>query len=222
MHWRVYALHVPRLRVHAISMSVDGYVAGPDQDVDHPLGVGGERLHQWIYATRSFKRMVGADGGERGVDDDYFAAGFDGIGSTIIGRNMFGPVRGPWSTPRWDGGWGDVPPYHHDVYVLTNHERAPLVMDGGTTFHFVTEGPERALELARASAGPLDVRLGGGAQTIREYLALGVVDEMHVALSPVLLGDGERLFVDGDTYANLDCVKCEATDAATHFTFAAR
>ena len=203
-------------------MSLDGYVAGPGQDAEHPLGVGGERLHEWVYATRSFKRMIGAQGGESGLDDDFFAAGFDGIGATIMGRNMFGPVRGPWTSPAWDGWWGDSPPYHHDVYVLTHHEREPLVMEGGTTFHFVTEGPARALELAKDVAGDLDVRLGGGAYTIREFLALGLVDELHIALTPVLLGSGERLFLEGATYANMECVSSVATNKATHFTLMAQ
>jgi len=203
-------------------MSLDGYVAGPSQDVEHPLGVGGERLHEWIYATASFQRMIGADGGEFGVDEDVFAAGFDGVGATIMGRNIFGPVRGPWSSPAWDGWWGDTPPFHHDVFVLTHHARAPLVMDGATTFHFVTEGRQRALALAKEAAGALDVRLGGGAHTIREFLALGLIDELHIALSPVLLGSGERLFVDGDDDANLTCAASVATTKATHFTLVAR
>ena len=203
-------------------MSLDGYVAGPGQDLEHPLGVGGERLHEWIYATQTFKRMVGADGGELGLDDDYFAAGFNGVGATIMGRNMFGPVRGPWTFPAWDGWWGASPPFHHDVFVLTHHERSPLVMQDATTFHFVTGGPVRALEMAKDAAGDLDVRLGGGAATIREYLALGLVDELHVALTPVLLGSGERLFAEGVTYTNLECVSVVATNKATHFTLMAQ
>ena len=211
----------PRLRVHALSMSLDGYVAGPSQDLEHPLGVGGEQFHRWIFATRTGRRVIlGEDGGTTGPDDDAVAAGFDGIGATVMGRNMFGPVRGRWSDTDWRGWWGDEPPFGHDVFVLTHHAREPLEMDGGTTFHFVTEGPERALDLARAAAGDRDVRLGGGAATIRQYLDLGLVDELHLALVPALLGTGERLFEGGAAAASLHCTGMEPGDGAVHIHLA--
>ena len=188
---------MPKLRVHGMSMSLDGYVAGPDQDLEHPLGVGGPRLHEWIFETRTGREMIGEPGGTTGVDDDFLAAGFDGIGAWVMGRNMFGPVRGGWGSEEWNGWWGDDPPYHCDVFVLTHHPRPPVEMDGGTTFHFVTSGIEDALVRAFAAADGADVRLGGGAATVREYLRAGLVDDLHLAVAPVLLGGGERIF-DGD------------------------
>lgn len=185
---------MPGVRVHSLAMSVDGYVAGPDQSLDRPLGVGGERLHDWAFATRSFHRMHGTPGGEEGIDDDWVARGDDGIGATIMGRNMFGPVRGPWPDGAWKGWWGDDPPFRHPVFVLTHHPRAPVVMKGGTTFHFVTDGIEAALDRAIDAAGGLDVRIGGGASTVQQYLQAGLIDELHVAVVPILLGAGERLF----------------------------
>ena len=188
---------MPKLRVHAMSMSLDGYVAGPDQSLEHPLGVGGRRLHEWIFETRTGREMIGETGGTTGVDDDFLAAGFDGIGAWVLGRNMFGPVRGDWGSEDWNGWWGDDPPYHCDVFVLTHHPRPPVAMDGGTTFHFVTSGIDDALARAFAAAHGADVRLGGGAATVREYLRAGLIDDLHVAITPVLLGGGERIF-DGD------------------------
>jgi dihydrofolate reductase len=188
---------MPKLRVHGMSMSLDGYVAGPDQTLEHPLGVGGSRLHEWIFETRTGREMIGEAGGTTGVDDDFLAAGFDGIGAWVLGRNMFGPVRGDWGNEDWNGWWGDDPPYHCDVFVLTHHARPPVEMDGGTTFHFVTSGIEDALARAFAAADGADVRLGGGAETVREYLRAGLIDDLHVAITPVLLGGGERIF-DGD------------------------
>jgi dihydrofolate reductase len=177
---------VTELRVHNLSMSLDGYVAGPAQSVDHPLGVGGERLHDWMFAEPREPTAV---------DDRFRARGTEGIGATIMGRNMFGPVRGGWdAAPEWRGWWGEDPPFHHDVFVLTHHARPPLPMDGGTTFHFVTDGIEAALERATAAADGAHVRLGGGAATVQEYLRAGLVDELHVVVVPVLLGGGERLF----------------------------
>jgi dihydrofolate reductase len=187
---------MPKLRVHSVAMSLDGYVAGPRQGPDDPLGVGGTQLHEWVFATRYGRAMLGEDGGEEGLDDEFLQRGNDNIGATIIGRNMFGPVRGPWPDDTWRGWWGDEPPYHHPVFVLTHHAREPLTMLGGTTFHFVTDGIEAALARAYDAAGGRDVRLGGGAATIRQYLRAGLVDELHVAVVPVLLGDGERLFED--------------------------
>ena len=188
---------MPKLRVHAMSMSLDGYVAGPDQSLEHPLGVGGQQLHEWIFETRTGREMIGETGGTTGVDDDFLAAGFDGIGAWVLGRNMFGPVRGDWGSEDWNGWWGDDPPYHCDVFVLTHHPRPPVAMDGGTTFHFVTSGIDDALARAFAAADGADVRLGGGAATVREYLRAGLIDDLHVAITPVLLGGGERIF-DGD------------------------
>jgi dihydrofolate reductase len=189
---------MPKLRVHCFGMSLDGYGAGPNQDLDNPLGVGGRALHQWVFATRTFKRMFGAEGGSTGVDDDYAARGFENIGAWILGRNMFGPIRGPWPDDSWKGWWGDEPPYHTPVFVLTHHPRASIAMKGGTTFHFVADGPEAVLRRAVEAAGGRDVRLGGGVATIQQYLRAGLIDEMHLAISPVLLGAGERLFGDID------------------------
>lgn len=184
-----------KLRVHNFSISLDGYGAGPDQSLDEPLGVGGEELHEWVFATRSGRRMFGmGDDGETGVGEEFFLAGEDGIGATIMGRNMFGPIRGPWTDELWTGWWGDEPPYHHPVFVLTHHPQPPIPMQGGTTFHFVDDGIEAALERAFEAAGGADVRLGGGVSTIQEYLRAGLIDELHVAISPVMLGAGERLF----------------------------
>jgi dihydrofolate reductase len=198
---------MPKLRVHAMSMSLDGYVAGPDQDLEHPLGVGGPRLHEWIFETRTGREMIGEAGGTTGVDDDFLAAGFDGIGAWVMGRNMFGPVRGDWGTEDWKGWWGDEPPYHCDAFVLTHHARPPVEMDGGTTFHFVTSGIEDALARAFTAADGADVRLGGGAATVREYLRAGLVDDLHVAIAPVLLGGGERIFdADAGVAGGYECV----------------
>lgn len=208
------------LRAHNISVSVDGYAAGPRQSVDDPLGAGGERLHEWALATRTFQ---GADAGpdaDTGIDDAFMAAGDVGIGATIMGRNMFGPVRGAWDEP-WRGWWGDEPPYHHPVFVLTHHPRPPLEMSGGTTFHFVTDGIESALDQAFAAAGGRDVRLGGGASTIQQYLRAGLLDELHVAIVPILLGGGERLFdnLDGGP-DKLRCVEFTSSPSVTHVRFA--
>ena len=186
-----------KLRVLDFAMSLDGYAAGPDQGVDAPLGAGGSRLHEWVFETRTGRAMIGEDGGETGVDDDAVAAGFEGIGATIMGRNMFGPVRGGWGDEDWRGWWGDEPPYHHPVFVLTHHPRDPITMQGGTTFHFVSDGIESALAQATEAAAGADIRLGGGVATVQQYLRAGLVDELHVVVVPVLLGAGERLF-DGD------------------------
>ena len=175
-------------------MSVDGFVAGPDQSLEHGLGVGGEQLHEWAFRTRSGRRMIGQEGGEEGVDEDFWTEGDEGIGATIMGRNMFGPIRGPWPDESWTGWWGDEPPYHHPVFVLTHHLRPSVEMEGGTTFHFVDGGIEAALEQAVEAAGGQDVRIGGGASTVRQYLRAGLVDMLHLPIAPVLLGRGERLF----------------------------
>jgi dihydrofolate reductase len=185
---------VSKLRVHNFAISLDGYGAGPNQDVQNPLGIGGEALHDWMIRTRNFRKMCGKDGGETGIDDEFMARGFAGIGAWIIGRNMFGPIRGPWTDETWKGWWGDNPPYHVPVFVLTHHSRAPISMKGGTEFHFITGGIHVALQEARKAAGDQDIRLGGGASTIRQYLEAKLVDEMLFAVAPVLLGAGEHLF----------------------------
>lgn len=210
-----------KVRVHNLSMSIDGFVAGPDQSPDAPIGVGGHDLHQWVFATRSFRRMQGLEGdGETGIDDAFSARGDEGIGATIMGRNMFGPVRGPWEDESWTGWWGDEPPFHHDVFVLTHHARPSLKMEGGTTFHFVTEGIDVALERARTAANGQDVRIGGGAATVQQYLRAGLIDDLHVVVVPILLGAGERLFEDvggaSETYEPAEFV---ASDAVAHVRF---
>jgi len=210
-----------RLRVHAFSISVDGFGAGADQGLDHPLGRGGEDLHQWVFPTRTFQRLYGKEDGTTGVDDDFAARGFDNIGAWILGRNMFGPVRGPWPDESWKGWWGDEPPYHVPVFVLTHHERPPLEMAGGTVFHFVTGGAEEALRLAREAAAGRDIRVGGGAATIRQYLSAGLIDEMHLAIAPVLLGRGEHLLGGLDLPAlGYSVIKSAATEKACHLVLA--
>ena len=212
-----------KLRVHSFAISVDGYGAGPNQDVDNPLGVGGLALHEWFFGTRTFRQMVAKDGGATGIDDDFAACGFDNIGAWIIGRNMFGPVRGPWPDNAWKGWWGDNPPYHTPVFVLTNHPRAPIDMSGGTTFHFVTDGIHAALERAVAAANGQDVRLGGGVATIRQYLRAGLIDEMHLAMSPILLGSGECLLEGIDApKLGYQCTEHVPTPNAMHFVMTKR
>jgi dihydrofolate reductase len=188
-----------KLRVHCFALSLDGYGAGPRQDIDNPLGVGGFALHDWMHPTRTFQRMVlGKEGGETGLDDELTAQGLDNVGAWILGRNMFGPVRGPWPDDTWKGWWGDTPPYRTPVFVLTHHGRAPIEMKGGTVFHFVTGGIDEALTRARDAARDKDIRLGGGVSTVRQYLEARLVDDMHLAISPVLLGSGEHLFAGMD------------------------
>jgi dihydrofolate reductase len=189
---------MPKLRVHAFSISLDGYGAGPKQDRADPLGVAGEALHEWVVATRTFRQMSGKEGGTTGVDDDFAARGFNNIGAWIMGRNMFGPVRGHWPDDTWKGWWGDNPPYLCPVFVLASHPRTSIAMDGGTTFHFVTDGIHAALKRATEVAKDRDIRLGGGVATIRQYLRAALIDEMHLAISPVLLGSGEHLLADID------------------------
>ena len=206
-----------RLRVQSFSLSIDGFGAGPNQDLTHPLGVGGEALHRWVFPTRTFQRMFGSGDGTTGVDEAFAARGFEGIGAWILGRNMFGPIRGPWPDEAWKGWWGDEPPYHTPLFVLTHHPRASIPMKGGTTFHFVTGGIHEALERARDAARGRDVRIGGGVATIRQYLQAGLVDSLHLALSPVLLGRGEHLLDGVDLLAlGFRCTEHVASEAATH------
>jgi len=207
-----------KLRVESFTISIDGFGAGPDQALENPLGIGGPALHGWALPTRTFQaHLFGNQGGETGVDDDFAVRGFRNVGAWIMGRNMFGPVRGPWRDESWRGWWGDNPVYHTPVFVITHHPRAPLVMEGGTTFYFVTEGIEVALELAREAANGKDVRIGGGAATIRQYLRQRLIDELHVAISPVLLGTGEPLF-EGINLPGLGyrCTQHVASQRATH------
>jgi dihydrofolate reductase len=206
-----------KLRVHAFSVSVDGYGAGPEQSLQDPLGKGGERLHEWVFTTRTFRQMFGMEGGAIDQDDEFAARGFVNLGAWILGRNMFAPSRGPWPDDDWKGWWGANPPYHVPVFVLTHHPRAPIEMEGGTVFHFVTDGIHAALDRARRAAGGKDVRLGGGVATLRQYLLARLVDEMHLVVAPVLLGKGEALFAGLDLPA-LGYQRSEhvATAHATH------
>jgi dihydrofolate reductase len=207
-----------RVRVESFTISLDGYAAGPDQDIDNPLGIGGTDLHQWLLPTRTFQRaLFGKDGGTTGVDEDFASRGFQNVGAWILGRNMFGPIRGPWPDMSWKGWWGDDPPYHVPVFVLTHHARPPIEMEGNTTFRFIRGGIREALDRAREAAAGKDVRIGGGANTIRQYLREGLIDELHIAIAPVLLGSGERLF-EGVNMRVLgyECVEFAASEKATH------
>jgi dihydrofolate reductase len=207
-----------RVRVEGFTVSLDGYGAGPDQELSNPMGSGGAELHQWAFPTRTFQREVfGNDDGTTGVDDDFAARGFANVGAWILGRNMFSPDRGNWPNPDWKGWWGDDPPYHVPVFILTHYARDPIAMAGGTTFHFVTGGIREALDRAREAAGDKDVRIGGGAATIRQYLREGLIDELHIAISPVLLGRGEPLWEGLDLRAlGYGCVQFVGTEKATH------
>ena len=208
---------MPKLRVLSFAVSIDGFGAGPNQDLEHPLGVNGEDLMDWFFHTQEWRKIHGASDGETGVDNEIAARGFAGIGAWILGRNMFSPIRGPWPDESWRGWWGEEPPYHTPVFVLTHHARPPLRMQGGTEFHFVTGGIHAALEQAKAAAGDRDVRVGGGASTIRQYLREGLIDEMHLAVRPVVLGAGERLFDGIDLRAlGYVCAKHVAGERAMH------
>ena len=208
---------MPKVRVHNFAISVDGYAAGPNQSLDDPLGVGGPALHEWVFATRAGAEMFGTDDGSEGIDDDFFKRGDEGIGATVMGRNMFGPIRGPWADQDWKGWWGDDPPYHTPVFVLTHHPRPPITMAGGTTFHFVDEGIEAALERALVAADGKDVRIGGGAATIQQYLKAGLIDDLHIAIVPILLGSGERLFdhLDGGP-EGYECIELVSSPSVAH------
>ena len=206
-----------KLRVQSFAISIDGYGAGPRQDLEHPLGVNGPELMEWFFPTRVWGRMHGQADGEGGIDNEMAELGFAGFGAWILGRNMFGPVRGPWPDDSWKGWWGDEPPYHTPVFVLTHHPRPPLKMAGGTEFRFVTDGIDAALAQARAAAGGRDVRLGGGVATIRQYLRAGLIDELHLAVRPVLLGSGEHLLGGIDLRSlGYECAKSVAGERATH------
>lgn len=206
-----------KLRVNAFTLSIDGFGAGPDQDLKNPLGIGGEALHTWMVGTRTFHNMIGKDGGTTDLDDSFTVRSFDNVGAWILGRNMFGPIRGEWPDDSWKGWWGDNPPYHVPVFVLTHHARDPIVMEGGTTFHFVTDGIHSALEQAKAAAEGKDVRVGGGVATIRQYLREKLIDNMHLAVSPMLLGSGENLFAGIDMVRlGYRCTEQVATPNATH------
>ncbi len=207
-----------RVRVNAFSVSADGFGAGPDQSREQPLGRGGERLHDWFIPTRTFQQHIQRrEGGTTGPDDDFAARSLENLGAWIMGRNMFGPIRGPWPDDEWKGWWGSEPPYHVPVYVLTHHARPPLEMKGGTVFHFVTNGPEAALEQARKAAAGRDIRIGGGVSTIRQYLLARRIDELHLAISPVLLGRGEPLFADIDLAAlGYRVEECVPSETAMH------
>jgi dihydrofolate reductase len=188
-----------KLRVHSFTISLDGYGAGPEQSRENPLGVGGEELHEWMFPTRTFQQMVGKEGGTTGVDDELTRRGFENVGAWIMGRNMFAPSRGAWPDDGWKGWWGDNPPYHGPVFVLTHHPKAPIPMEGGTTFHFITDGVDAASQRAFEAAGGRDVRIVGGVGTIRQYLTAGLIDEMHLAIAPRLLGSGEHLLAGINT-----------------------
>lgn len=206
-----------KLVVRCFSISIDGYGAGPDQSLEDPLGKRGEELHGWVFPTPTFRKMTGKSGGEEGTDEDFAARGFENIGAWILGRNMFGPVRGPWPDENWTGWWGDTPPYHVPVFVLTHHPRRSLAMKGDTTFHFVTDGIEAALEQAREAAAGKDIRLGGGVETVRQYLKARLVDEMHLAMAPIILGKGENLFAGLDLAAlGYRCERQAASERAIH------
>lgn len=207
-----------KLRVHSFAISLDGFGAGPNQDLNNPLGLGGHGLHQWFFPTRTFQRMHGSGDGSTGTDNDFAEKGFDGIGAWILGRNMFGPIRGEWPDDQWKGWWGTNPPYHTPVFVLTHHPRPSIEMEGGTTFHFVTEGIHAALQRAREAAGGLDVRVGGGVATIRQYLQAGLIDQLQLVVSPVILGSGESLFAGLDLLKlGYQCRQHVTSPAVLHF-----
>ncbi len=209
--------------VRSFAVSLDGFAAGPHQDLEHPLGVNGPDLMEWFFHTDVWRRMHGEPAGERGVDNDIAARAFDGIGAWILGRNMFGPVRGPWPDDSWKGWWGDEPPYHTPVFVLTHYPRPALEMRGGTTFYFVNDGIHEALDRAKKAAGGRDVRIGGGVETVRRYLVEGLIDELHLATRPLLLGEGEHLF-DGINLRRLgyECTAHVAGERAFHVYLAKR
>jgi dihydrofolate reductase len=206
-----------KIKVSAFTVSIDGFGAGANQSLKDPLGVGGESLHRWIVHTQTFRQILGNAGGSQDADDQFAKRSFENIGAWIMGRNMFGPIRGEWPDDTWKGWWGDNPPYHVPVFVLTHHPRAPLAMEGGTTFHFVTDGIHEALARAKDAARAKDIRIGGGVATVRQYLEAGLIDEMHLAISPTLLGQGEAFFAGIDLEAaGFRCTESVATQHAMH------
>lgn len=212
-----------KVRVAGFSLSIDGFGAGPTQDLEHPLGEHGMELHEWLFDTQTFRKLHGGEGGGTGIDDKFAIRGFAGVGAWILGRNMFGPLRGPWPDESWRGWWGETPPYHVPVFVLTHHARPPLQMQGGTTFHFVTDGIRAALHRALDAAGAREVRVGGGVSTIRQFLQERLIDELHLAISPVLLGAGEALFQGMNWRAlGYGCQECVAGEKATHVVLTKR
>ena len=212
-----------KVRVAAFSVSIDGFGAGPRQDLNNPLGVRGMELHRWFMGTEAFNQMHGHAGGTLNVDNEFATKSFENIGAWILGRNMFGPVRGPWEGESWKGWWGDNPPYHTPVFVLTHHARPPLTMEGGTTFHFITDGLETALARAKEAANGKDVRIGGGVSVIRQCLKAGYIDEMHLAISPVLMGEGEHLFSGIDLSSlGYDHIGVTPGEDATHVLISKR
>ena len=200
-----------KVKVAAFTISLDGFGAGPNQDKEHPLGIGGEELHEWFFPTNRFQQMMGKTGVTEGADNAFAEQSFENIGAWIMGRNMFGPIRGPWPDDAWKGWWGPNPPYHVPVYILTHYERAPIEMEGGTTFHFITGGIASALEKAKQAANGKDIRIGGGVSTIRQFLQAGLIDEMHIVISPRFLGSGEHLF------SGIDLPKLGFTDTQVTF-----
>ncbi|MBP2445308.1 dihydrofolate reductase family protein [Rhizobium leguminosarum] len=210
-----------KVRVAAFSLSVDGFGAGPEQSMQDPLGKRGHEMFQWFFHTRTFRAMQGKDDGSQGIDEDYAARGMANFGAFILGRNMFGPIRGDWPDETWKGWWGPNPPYHAPTFILTHYPRDPLVMEGGTTFHFVTGGIEDALEKAKAAADGKDVKIGGGVSTVRQYLQAGLIDELHFAISPVVLGKGEAMFTGIDLPAlGFRVAEHVASEHATHIVLA--
>ena len=210
-----------KVRVAGFSLSVDGFGAGPEQSMQDPLGKRGAEMFQWFFHTSTFRAMQGKDDGSQGIDEDYAARGMANFGAFILGRNMFGPIRGDWPDESWKGWWGPNPPYHAPTFILTHYPRDPLVMEGGTTFHFITGGIEDALEKAKAAAGDKDVKIGGGVSTVRQYLQAGLIDELHFAISPVVLGKGEAMFAGIDLPAHgFRVAEHVATEHATHIVLA--
>lgn len=210
-----------KVKVLGFGVSLDGFSAGAEQSLDHPLGIRGDEIFQWFFPTRAFLEMLGKEGGETGVDNEFGRRAMEGFGAFILGRNMFGPVRGEWPDDQWKGWWGDNPPYHAPTFVLTHYPRPPIEMLGGTTFHFVTDGIESALQKAREAAGAKDIKIGGGVQTVRQYIQAGHVDEIHLAVAPIVLGQGESLFSGLDLRAlGYRTVEHVATDRATHIVLA--
>ena len=215
------AAKAQQLVVRGYALSLDGFSSASGQSLENPFGTGGLAIMDWAFQTRTMKAMFGQEGGSTGIDDSFLAKGFDHIGASILGRNMFGPVRGPWPDDEWKGWWGPNPPYHSPVFVVTHHPRAPLPMEGGTTFYFVTDGIESALQQAFAAAQGKDVRLGGGATLVRQYLKAGLVDELHLVMTSQLLGSGEGLFDGTDNLArDYECVETVASETVTHVRLA--